>query len=194
MSWQAGATVGPYLLEARLGAGGMGEVWRAHHLHTGAPRALKVLREADPDLQARFRREGEAMARIDHPAVVRVHELFAFGPELVLALELAEGGSLNERLRGGALRPEEALRIVTHLAQGLAQVHAAGALHRDIKPDNVFFGREGEAKLGDFGLTQLRGSTEALTRTGELLGTPAYMAPEQALSQTCDERTDVYGL
>ena len=194
VSWQPGATIGPYLLEARLGVGGMGEVWRARHLQTGAPRALKVLREPDPDLHARFRREGEAMARIDHPSVVRVHEFFALGPELILALELAEGGTLSERLRAGPLDPAEAARILTQLAHGVAQVHAAGALHRDIKPDNVLFGAGGEAKLGDFGLTRLRESEEALTRTGEILGTPAYMAPEQALSGACDERTDVYGL
>ena len=186
---------GPFVLGRQLGSGGMGSVWLARHAETGGEYALKLLPlSAEPELLARLRREGVAMARLEaHPNLVRVHALLEGSTQLGLVLELCRGGDLAERLRGGPLAPAEVLELGRGLAAGLALAHAAGVLHRDLKPANVMFDEQGRPKLTDFGLAKLSGAA-GLTGTGELLGTPAYMAPEQALSRACDERTDVYGL
>ncbi len=175
----------------------MGVVFRVHHAVTGEPRALKALSlAAEPHLLERFRREGLAQARVDrHPHVVRVHEAGSLPSVVYLVLDLVEGGDLATRLRErGPLPAEEAAALTLALARGLAHVHAKGVLHRDLKPANVLFDAAGTPKLADFGLARLRGEG-ALTATGELLGTPGYMAPEQVEgSRAIDERADVYGL
>ncbi|MCO5167088.1 MAG: serine/threonine protein kinase [Planctomycetes bacterium] len=185
---------GHRLLE-RLGEGGMGAVWLAEDERTGARRAVKVLAAgADAELRLRFRREAEAMARVDgHPHVVRVHAA-GEGPDgCWIVMDLAEGGDLAGRLRRGPLPPDEALALGRALARALAHVHAHGVLHRDLKPANVLFDAAGAPRLVDFGLATVAGA-ERLTRTGAVLGTPVYMAPEQALGRPSDERADVYGL
>ena len=192
---RAGEHVADHTLVSRLGGGGMGEVWLAVHGPTGARRALKLLRGplAPMDL-ARFQRECHALARVgDHPHLGRVHAAGVDRGLPWIAMELAEGGDLLGRLAGGPLPPLEAARIALETARGLAHAHARGVLHRDLKPENVLFDEAGRVKLVDFGLARLVGD-ERLTRTGELMGTPAYMAPEQVLGRDCDERTDVYGL
>jgi hypothetical protein len=194
-SADAAPVLGDYRLLKRLGAGAMGTVYLGEHREGGARRALKLLPTgSSADLRERFRREGEAQARVDaHPNVVRVHALGEERGTLYLVQDLVEGGSLGERLREGPLPPAEAANLVRQLAEGMAHVHAQGVLHRDLKPDNVLLDPDGIPKLVDFGLAHLAGQG-TLTKTGSLLGTPSYMAPEQALGQGADQRSDVYGL
>jgi len=175
----------------------MGAVYLAVHEATGARRALKVLTLGpDAEAQARFLREGEAMARVDgHPNVVRVHGAGSEGGHLFLALELVEGGDLGRRLqREGPLAPRDAAELVRTLAGAVAHLHARGVLHRDLKPANVLLGADGAPRLADFGLARLA-DAQRLTRTGGLLGSPGYMAPEQVEDAgAVDVRCDVYGL
>ncbi|MEZ6187842.1 MAG: serine/threonine-protein kinase [Planctomycetota bacterium] len=192
-SWAPGKVVGEYRLLEQLGAGGMGAVWRAEHLPTGALRALKTT-VADPEALVRFEREAQALARLNHPHVARVHTAQVCEGVPYLVLDLAQGGDLATRLKLGPLPPEEARALARDLALGLAHVHAAGLLHRDLKPQNVVFDDQGRPLLVDFGLTRQVGGS-SLTRSGAILGTPAYMAPEQVDdARAVDERADVYGL
>lgn len=170
----------------------MGSVWSARHQTTGAERALKRLTRAGPELRERFAREGEALARLQHPNVLRVHERWEHEGDLVLVTELARG-DLRQRLKEGALPEDQAVEICAALAAGLAAAHGAGVLHRDLKPGNVLFGEEGRPLLADFGLARLEGRA-SLTETGGIMGTPAYISPEAANGRRCDERSDVYGL
>ena len=193
-----GAQVGDYRVLSELGAGGMGTVYRAEHARTGAPAALKIMkRGALGPREERFRREGEAQARADtHPNVVRVRSAGEAGELLYLAMDLCEGGDLEQLLaREGPLDPERAREIVAGLAEGLAHVHAQGVLHRDLKPANVLFDAAGTPMLVDFGLARVN-DAQTLTKTGALLGTPAYMAPEQVKgdNRALDERVDVHAL
>jgi serine/threonine protein kinase len=196
--WRAGARIGPYLLGKKLGQGGMGVVFKAQHVETGEVHALKGLSsEADDVLLRRFAREIETQSKADrHPNVVRVHGSGESAGYRYLAMDLAAGGDLQERLRGQRYSQQEAARLVLDLARGLAHVHDCGILHRDLKPANVLFDAEGTPKLVDFGLAGLRSGTSALTKTGDILGTPSYMAPEQALGNfsRVDARADVYAL
>jgi len=175
----------------------MGLVFRARQTGTGREVALKAVDlHDDPELAERFLREGAVMAEVDaHPNVARVFEAGQVERYGYLAMELLTGGDLHQRLRSGPpLEASEAARTVAGLARGLAHVHARGILHRDLKPANVLFDAGGTPKLLDFGLAQIQGA-ESLTHTGQLLGTPAYMAPEQAIGlKQLDVRTDVYGL
>ena len=189
-----GDTLAGFQLQGELGRGGMGRVFRARHLETGREYALKVLLPgADEALCERFRREGEAMARLSHPNVLRVHSLAGSFSAPVMVLELAEGGSLADRLKHSSLDLEAATALVAALAGGLAHAHAAGVIHRDIKPENVLFDADGTPKLADFGLAGLADRSR-MTETGALLGTPAYMAPEQAVGGTPTPASDVYAL
>ncbi|MCA8923129.1 MAG: serine/threonine protein kinase, partial [Planctomycetes bacterium] len=193
-AWSPGSTVDDYRLLDRLGEGGAGAVWRVEHLPTGAQRALKVMLLGDTEGLQRFRREAEALAAVEHPNVARVHTVGEFAGRPYLVLDLAAGGDLATRLKQGPLPPEDARRLALELADGLAEVHAHGLLHRDLKPSNVLLDEQGRPLLVDFGLAR-RIDGSSLTQTGALLGTPSYMAPEQAEgSKRLDERTDVYGL
>ena len=190
--------LGPYRCLRPLGAGGMGAVYLGEHAETGARRALKVLPpHLDGEELERFEREALALAAAEgHPGLLRIHALDRSAGRTYMVLELVEGGDLAGRLeQAGPLPPAEALELVSRLCRALARAHAAGVLHRDLKPANVLLTREGEPKLADFGLARLSGA-ETLTREGEVLGTPVYMAPEQARGEVAayDERTDVYGL
>jgi len=194
VGWTAGETVGEYRLLSKLGAGGAGTVWRVEHVPTGARRALKVMLDLDPESLERFEREAQTLARLEHPNVARVHTAGeAFGRRY-LVLDLAEGGDLEARLKAsGPLQPEQAVALLRDLCAGLAHVHAQGVLHRDLKPSNVLFADDGRPLLVDFGLSRSVDAT-SLTGTGVILGTPSYMAPEQANGDPVDQRTDVYGL
>ena len=197
-AWREGGQIGPYLLLSKLGQGGMGIVFRARHRESGREVALKGLAVGgDDSLLRRFTREAQAQAQVDdHPYVARIRESGSAAGYVYLAMDLLEGGDLGQRLRRGRLEQAEAASLVARLAQGVAHCHARGILHRDLKPGNVLFDDEGRPKLVDFGLARLEPGRSSLTKTGELLGTPAYMAPEQALGDPdqIDERSDVYAL
>jgi len=181
-----------------LGRGGMGEVWEVRHRPTGVRYALKRITDDGGEERLRFAREAQAAASLDGRHVVRVHAAEFEGPRPYVVQELMPGGSLADRLKSGPLPPGEARRIALEVAAGLGAAHARGVLHRDLKPGNVLFTAEGAAKVADFGLAWDRGEPEGddrLTRSGVVLGTPSYMAPEQALDpRAVDERADVYAL
>ena len=192
--------IGPYLLESKLGEGGMGAVFRARHAAGGHVVALKLLRRelisAEGSFE-RFRREAQAMARISHPHVVRIYEQGEDAQVAWIALELIEGESLDERLRReGALSAPEAVELLVDLCEGLEAAHDRGVLHRDLKPANVLIrASDGRPLLTDFGLARASGASQQLTHTGEILGTPSYMPPEQAgLAYDVSPAADVYGL
>ncbi len=188
------ASFGPYLQVRRLGAGAFGEVWEVRHQESGGSYALKVLTQLhDPEDRLRFAREAEALGRIVHPNVVRVHAAVLEGERPYLVQEFVAGGDLAERLRQGPLSIEEAIRITADVAAGLSAAHAAGILHRDLKPANVLLDSEGRPRLVDFGLARLADASR-LTETHAILGTPVYMSPEQARGEQLDERSDVYAL
>jgi len=185
---------GRFELRGLLGQGGGGAVHRGWDRQRGCEVAIKsLLQPYSPDDVQRFAREGQALVQLRHPHVVRAVACEP-GPPPRLVMELLPHGSLEDRLRAsGPLPVHEALQLGQVLAETLAFVHARGFLHRDLKPANVLLGEEGQPKLADFGLT--RGAhAHTVTRTGEVLGTPDYLAPEQARAEEIDARTDVYGL
>ena len=189
--------LGPYAIEAELGRGGMGVVYRARDTRDGRVVALKVLRGlvADLELLARFQREATALRDVAHPNLVRVLDLELAPPQPYVAFELVPGETLRARVeRDGPLPLDEALRISSEVASGLSAVHERNLLHRDVKPENVLLGPAG-AKLADFGLVKDL-DRQSLTQTGAVLGTPGYMAPEQAEGDKTrwGATTDVYGL
>ncbi len=190
--------IGPYAIEAEVGRGGMGVVYRARDPAMGRVVALKVLRAEGIDRAARerFVREVRALARVEHDHVVRVYT--TSGPDepvAYFAMEYLAGPSLAEEVRDrGRIDPRRAARVVAEVASGLAAAHASGLVHRDVKPANVLFDASGRAKVGDFGLALLEGEASGLTRDGVIAGTPAYLSPEQARGGAADARSDVYAL
>ncbi|MCO5171754.1 MAG: protein kinase [Planctomycetes bacterium] len=193
-------TIGGHELLCELGRGGMGRVYRARDLRLGREVALKTLLvfDADPETLARFEVEARAAARVQHPGVVAVHGAGVDDGVPWLAMQLVEGESLKARLaREGPLEPTHAAGVAEALARALGAAHAVGVLHRDLKPHNVLLAEDGAPLLTDFGLAKrLDTGGDAITVTGQVLGTPAYMAPEQAEGRqgAVDARTDVYGL
>jgi tetratricopeptide (TPR) repeat protein len=177
----------------------MGEVWHAAD-GEGRTAALKLLRGAglEPELARRFAREAETLAALDHPNVVRAldHGQADGGGLLFVAMELLQGQSLDARLRAGPLAVGEAVRVARAAAAGLGAAHAHGLVHRDVKPGNLFLCGDGNVKVLDFGIAlEVDAEATRLTQTGALMGTPSYMAPEQATGEgRIDERTDVWGL
>ncbi|MCO5168417.1 MAG: serine/threonine protein kinase [Planctomycetes bacterium] len=175
-----GAAFGPYDLVAELGRGGVGAVFRARERASGREVAVKVLLDAGgatPEDLERFRREGELAAGLVHPGIVRVHAAGDVGGLMFLACELVEGArDLATAARG--LPPLERARLVRDVARALGHAHARGVVHRDVKPDNLLVGADGRVRVSDFGVAGGRG-LERLTRTGAIVGTPRYMAPEQ---------------
>jgi len=187
--------LGPYELEKEIGRGGAGRVYRAKHLPTGAVRAVKIL-DAGLDLESleRFRREARALASAGGAGVVPVHESGVEGRTSWYAMELMPGGSLRAKLVArGRLPWREASALVLELARTLGPCHEKGLVHRDLKPDNVLFDEEGRARLADWGCVRDLGASR-LTRSNAVLGTPAYMAPEQLEDARVDARADVFSL
>ena len=208
---EAGRIIGHFELVGLLGRGGMGEVWRARDLTLGREVALKVLPERladDPDYVSRFEGEARALAALNHAHVAQIFELAEValpdrsgGRIWVIVMELVEGDTLTERLKQGPLSVKEAVRIALQVAQALGAAHARGVVHRDLKPANVALDAEASAKVLDFGLAQVRPpwyagaeveETAKLTDPGVLVGTAAYMSPEQIRGEVCDERCDVW--
>lgn len=195
-----GRQLGAFVVEDELGRGGMGIVVRARHGQLGHSVALKVLsagQDASPAQRERFAREATAAARLRHPGIVPIHDVGQEGALTYLVMDLVQGESLAERLeREGPLPPEVAARAVRDAALAIHCAHEHMILHRDIKPGNIMIRTQDEQVLvTDFGLAKLLDTQqEEFTRSGHILGTPAYMAPEQAASQQVDWRSDVYGL
>ncbi len=198
-----GRTLSHYLVESRLGAGGMGEVFLARDLALGRMAAVKVLSSAlSPDARARLLREAEACARLQHPAIATFFEAGESDGVAFLAMEFVAGETLRDRLRRGPLPFPQALSLMASLLEALVHAHAAGVLHRDIKPENVMVTGDNLGKLLDFGIAQMLGrvgaseaATEvALTAPGAVIGTLGYMSPEQLRGQPLDERSDLFSL
>jgi serine/threonine-protein kinase len=190
---------GRYRLEGLIGRGGMASVWRATDTVLEREVAVKRLHarlHADPDLAERFRREGRAVARLSHPNLVRLLDQGTDADEPFLVFELVDGEDLKTLVRrDGRLDPARAARICAQVAKALDAAHAAGVIHRDIKSHNVLVTREGAAKLTDFGIARIvEADGGNLTRTGIVLGSGDYLAPEQAEGREVDARGDVYSL
>lgn len=189
---------GRYELAEVIGRGGMGTVYRAVDLVLGRPVAVKLLpgllADQDPINVARFEREARAAAALNHPAVVAVYDTGADETARFIVMELIPGRSLDAILRDqGPLDPDRAAGIAARVADALAAAHAAGIVHRDIKPANVMVAEDGTVKVLDFGIARVMDAT-TLTQNASVLGTAAYMAPEQALGKPADERSDIYSL
>lgn len=185
--------IGPYRLEGRLGAGGMGEVFSAYDERLGRRVALKLIRSdlAAGASQERFRREARAAAGLSHPAIVQIHDIVESERGSAIVMELVEGQSLRRRLDAGPLPYRESLRLGREIAEGLAAAHARGVVHRDLKPDNVMITALGHAKILDFGLAQLAGDGP-LTESGIVLGTFRSMSPEQARGLAVGPGSDLF--
>ncbi|HNX50472.1 MAG TPA: protein kinase [Thermoanaerobaculaceae bacterium] len=187
---------GKYRVLGELGRGGMGVVYRAEDVRLRRPVALKFLSEAlsaDPSARARFLREAQAAAALDSPHVCTVYEAGEHDGRAYIAMALIEGGSLKERIASGPLPLGETLAIARQVAEGLADAHSRKIVHRDIKPGNILLAGGRQARIADFGLARITGSGET-TRTGGVVGTLAYMAPEQAQGLATDQRADVWAV
>ena len=195
-------SIGRYKTTAELGRGAMGVVYRGVDPALDRPVAIKVIAAkavsgdvSAEEMEARFLREAKVSARINHPNVVTVYDAGREGDVLYLVMELVEGESLAHRLARGAYpEPDEALSIVAQMAEALAAAHAMGVVHRDIKPANVLITREGRIKVSDFGIAKAIGDDMGLTRSGVVVGSPAYMAPEQVRGAQVDGRADLFSL
>jgi len=208
MSLAPGRKLGPYEILAPLGAGGMGEVYRARDPRLGRDVALKVLPAAfaqDPDRMARFQREAQVLASLNHPNIAAIHGLEEAGGVRALVMELVEGPTLAERIKSGPIPLEETLSMAAQIAEALEAAHERGVVHRDLKPANVKVTPEGTVKVLDFGLAKALDSevsasnisnsptlTAAATEAGVILGTAAYMSPEQARGKRVDKRADIW--
>ncbi len=193
-----GQTFGGYTIESLLGRGGMGTVFLATHERLGRKVALKVISPElahDEDFRSRFLRESELVASLDHPNVIPIYDADEVDGVLYLAMRYVDGPSLRHRISvQRRLSPEETLRIAEQIGSALDAAHAAGLVHRDVKPANILLAEPGgHAYLCDFGLAK-RTSSRGATRTGSFLGSVDYCAPEQIQGQPVDERTDIYSL
>lgn len=188
--------LGDFQLRHEIGRGGMGVVFAAMWRSRGEMVALKVLPAGaalDNQLRRRFLREEAAVAKLSHPGIVPVLHSGEAGGALYYAMELIEGGSFQDLLNAGPLAPERAARLVAETARALESAHEAGLVHRDIKPSNILLGLDDRPRITDFGLVQVADGG-SLTRTAAVLGTPAYIAPEQASGEPVDRRCDIYAL
>jgi serine/threonine-protein kinase len=201
---QAGETFGGrYRIERPLGAGSMGAVYAARELASGRPVALKVIAEehtSDPQVLARFQREGRIMARVQHPNIVRILELDQADDRWFIAMELLEGRNLGVAMAAtDRYAPSEVVPVLKGILDALEVAHEHQIVHRDIKPENVFLvgdGAAAEVKVLDFGVAKVVGMSpeEQLTRSGMVFGTPEFMAPEQATGTSVDHRSDLYAV
>ena len=197
MDLQPGSPFGPYRVVAPLGRGGMAAVYRAHDPGLDRDVALKVLPAEflhDPAFAARFKREAQVAARLEHPHIVPVHAFGIEGGRPWMAMRLLAGGSLAERVRRGPLAPREAAEVLRGVADALDYAHARGVVHRDVKPANVLLDESGRPYLADFGIAKMLEGSPVVTATGLIQGSPTYMAPEQAMGGKVNHLADVYAL
>ncbi|MBI4612802.1 MAG: serine/threonine protein kinase [Planctomycetes bacterium] len=194
----AGVELNGYLCEQPVGRGGMGVVYRAKDLKLGRTVAIKVLARAfssDEKQVGRFKREGKAAARLNHPNVATIHNIDDLEGLHYIIMEFLEGRNLEAVVESdGPLDPREAARFVARVAEALHVAHQAKVVHRDIKPANLFLTNAGEIKITDFGLARDYGADDGLTRTGQIVGTPHFMSPEQGEGKQVDARSDIYSL
>src|ERR1051326_5141584 len=208
MPLAAGERIGPYEILAPLGAGGMGEVYRARDIRLGRDVALKVLPPvlgSDPERMGRFEREARVLASLNHTNIATLHGLQDSDGVRGLVMELVEGPTLSERIAAGPLPEDEAIQIARQIVDALEYAHERGIVHRDLKPANIKVTPEGSVKVLDFGLAKAIEDSPAspsvqdsptltmgATRAGVILGTAAYMSPEQAKGRPADRRADIW--
>jgi serine/threonine-protein kinase len=210
MALEAGTKLGPYEILSPLGAGGMGEVYRARDSKLDREVAIKVLPELfsrDPERVQRFQREAKVLASLNHPNIAAIYGFEVADKKNFLVMELVEGDTLSERLKDGPMPVEEALSVGKQMCEAMEAAHERGVIHRDLKPANIIITPEGSVKVLDFGLAKAMGPadersgteiansptiTADFTRPGTILGTAAYMSPEQARGKPLDKRTDIW--
>ena len=206
MTLAAGTKLGPYEILAPIGAGGMGEVYRARDPRLGREVAIKVLPATfsqDTDRLKRFEQEARAAGVLNHPGITAVYDFGSHGSEPYIVTELLEGETLRSRLGSGAVSPRKAIDYAIQIARGLAAAHEKGIVHRDLKPENVFLTKDGRVKILDFGLAKLKldghegsqtdiGTVSGGTQPGVVLGTMGYMSPEQVRGKAADRRSDLF--
>src|SRR6202043_1007139 len=210
MALSPGGKLGPYEIIAAIGAGGMGEVYRAKDTRLGRDVAIKVLPEAlvkDVDRLRRFEQEARTIAALNHPNILGIHDIGTHEGAPFLVSELLDGETLREKIDAGPLPVKRAIEYGLGIAQGLAAAHAKGIVHRDLKPENVFITTDGRLKVLDFGLAKLvrspvRGEQDPrrretialtpLTEAGTVMGTVGYMSPEQVRGEEVDHRSDIF--
>ena len=194
-----------YEILSPLGAGGMGEVYRARDSRLNREVAIKVLHDfssSDPDRLRRFEQEARAAAALNHPNILVVYQMGTFEGDPYLVSELLEGETLRERLKRGPLPLRKVIDYAVQIARGLAAAHEKGIVHRDLKPENLFVSRDGQVKILDFGLARmasakdspaaLKGGGQDETQAGIVMGTAGYMSPEQVRGQVADHRSDIF--
>src|SRR6516225_904950 len=204
MSLTAGTILGQYEIRSPLGAGGMGEVYRAHDTRLDRDVAIKVLPEyltTDPERLRRFEQEARATAALNHPNILAVYQMATDNGISYLVEEMLEGETLRERLRRGPIPLRKAIDYAVQIAHGLAAAHDRGIVHRDLKPENLFITKDGRVKILDFGLAKLGAAKDASgqeatlteqTNPGTVMGTAGYMSPEQVRGNPVDHRTDIF--
>ncbi|HLV97612.1 MAG TPA: serine/threonine-protein kinase [Ktedonobacterales bacterium] len=194
-----GQRIGPYVLQGLLGTGGMGAVYRARDMRLGRAVAIKVIDVSvgnGPRFAARFQREARALAQLDHPNILPLWDVGQVGHLLYLVTPVVEGGSLRDlRLRlGGSVPPKQAFGLAIQVADALQHAHERGIIHRDVKPGNLLLHPDGRIMLADFGIARSLHDGAEISATDLAIGTPHYIAPEQALGDQVDGRADVYSL
>ena len=207
MTIAAGTRLGPYEILSPLGAGGMGEVWRARDTRLNREVAIKVLPASfanDEDRLRRFEQEALATSALNHPNILTVHDFGTHGDSAYIVAELLDGEELRAQLNNGAVAQRKAIDYAQQIASGLAAAHAKTIVHRDLKPENIFITTDGRVKILDFGLAKMKppklaagassevATQKAMTDPGTVMGTVGYMSPEQVRGQEADHRSDIF--
>src|SRR6266540_6087406 len=193
----AGRNFGPYRILEQVGAGGMATVYKAYHAAMDRYVAVKVLPQhlaRDPNFRARFQCEARTIARLEHRYILPVYDVGEDEGIAYLVMRYTDSGDLADLIAKRSLTIARAAWLISHVAEALAYAHRRGVIHRDVKPANVLLSHEGDPLLTDFGIAKIYEETLQLTSEGTMIGTPAYMAPEQLQGQPVDARTDIYAL